>query len=666
MRLHDIQVNENMASRDRNHGVEHEVNNFEIRIDGQPWKILPGKGPDDSPEQVREENRIAGMCQRKTAESGKVWSWRSTSQEPNDTITPSASTAVTTNFQVFINGRSWRVFKGAGPDNSLAQRSEMDRLEKMCNRKSVQTGRKWEVKPTKAEPTPAGPRPHITEKQINMPARFSPGDEVRVKGHPELYGVLVKLLADNAALVDFEIDDGHEPVGSEVDLADLEPATVHESKMSRLDAELDNPEIDDDIHDPNISDEEFEDKYGMSKEIAKMFRDAAINDKPIFDPKHDRWTEYGDPIHEQDVEENTGNQIGGAFGAMGAGFSDAKLAKAIVYFMQGRHQEGEQFISIALSKADPAVKGKILSQLKSLPKLKPGVDPNDDPAAQKYINDTVIPWIKKQLGQRVSEKLDANQRRAGQAGPMEEGTGNSADPKWHGSNADMEWYDAYKDQPIRVKVKNHSGIGDGISGTFLVIKFEKIDATKATLTIKSRDGEMTATVNLDKPETVLTKQYDRVPAMKFYIGSMPATARQAFNLFQHKNNKSEDVSEGDVFFIEMGNTLIETTVLRANHDTVLLAADNATMAMLDASSIMEAEYHGHKVQLGKPMQGDVKKFKVYVKDPKTGNIKKVNFGDPNMRIKKSNPARRRSFRARHHCETPGPRTKARYWSCRKW
>ena len=117
-----------------------------------------------------------------------------------------------------------------------------------------------------------------------------------------------------------------------------------------------------------------------------------------------------------------------------------------------------------------------------------------------------------------------------------------ADSKWHGSNADMEWYDAYKDQPIRVKVKNHSGIGDGISGTFPVIKFEKIDATKATLTIKSRDGEMTATVNLDKPETVLTKQYDRVPAMNFYIGSMPATARQAFNLFQHKSDK-QDVAE---------------------------------------------------------------------------------------------------------------------------
>ena len=93
----------------------------------------------------------------------------------------------------------------------------------------------------------------------------------------------------------------------------------------------------------------------------------------------------------------------------------------------------------------------------------------------------------------------------------------------------------------------------------------------------------------------------------------------------------------------------------------------------DDDPIDEAEYQGRKVKLGKPMQGDVKKFKVYVKDPKTGNTKKVNFGHGGssvkgkaMKIKKNNPARRRSFRARHNCDNPGPRTKARYWSCRKW
>ena len=79
----------------------------------------------------------------------------------------------------------------------------------------------------------------------------------------------------------------------------------------------------------------------------------------------------------------------------------------------------------------------------------------------------------------------------------------------------------------------------------------------------------------------------------------------------------------------------------------------------------EAEFQGRKVQLGKPSAGDVKKFKVYVKNEK-GNVVKVNFGDPNMTIKKHIPARRKSFRARHNCDNPGPRTKARYWSCKKW
>jgi len=87
----------------------------------------------------------------------------------------------------------------------------------------------------------------------------------------------------------------------------------------------------------------------------------------------------------------------------------------------------------------------------------------------------------------------------------------------------------------------------------------------------------------------------------------------------------------------------------------------------NSGTIEEAEYHGRKVSLGKPFltPGGPKKRSVYVKNAK-GNVVKVNFGDPNMRIKKSIPARRRSYRARHHCENPGPRWKANYWSCRAW
>ena len=90
------------------------------------------------------------------------------------------------------------------------------------------------------------------------------------------------------------------------------------------------------------------------------------------------------------------------------------------------------------------------------------------------------------------------------------------------------------------------------------------------------------------------------------------------------------------------------------------------------NSLTEAEYQGRKVQLGKIMQGDIKKFKVYVKNDK-GKVVKVNFGfggksakGKRMTIKKNNPERRRSFRARHNCDNPGPRWKPRYWACRTW
>lgn len=80
-----------------------------------------------------------------------------------------------------------------------------------------------------------------------------------------------------------------------------------------------------------------------------------------------------------------------------------------------------------------------------------------------------------------------------------------------------------------------------------------------------------------------------------------------------------------------------------------------------------SEYQGRKVQLNKPFRtpDGPKKFSVYVKNEKN-NVVKVNFGDPNMKIKKNIPSRRKSFRARHNCDNPGPKWKARYWSCKAW
>ena len=157
----------------------------------------------------------------------------------------------------------------------------------------------------------------------------------------------------------------------------------------------------------------------------------------------------------------------------------------------------------------------------------------------------------------------------------------------------------------------------------------------------------------------------------------------------------DNPAAGDNFAFELSDgTLVETYILESTEHGILLAATDTIITVLDEwqqlvdpledlnedvtletmgyggsmgeDDMDEAKYHGREVPLGKPMAGDVKKSKVYVKDPSTGNIKKVNFGDPNMRIKKSIPGRRKSFRARHHCENPGPRTKARYWSCRAW
>ena len=84
--------------------------------------------------------------------------------------------------------------------------------------------------------------------------------------------------------------------------------------------------------------------------------------------------------------------------------------------------------------------------------------------------------------------------------------------------------------------------------------------------------------------------------------------------------------------------------------------------------ITESEYQGKKVKLNDPIrtsENPNKKFKVYVKNEK-GNVVKVYFGDPNMSIKRDDPERRKNFRARHNCDNPGPKWKARYWSCKFW
>ena len=155
---------------------------------------------------------------------------------------------------------------------------------------------------------------------------------------------------------------------------------------------------------------------------------------------------------------------------------------------------------------------------------------------------------------------------------------------------------------------------------------------------------------------------------------------------------------GDVTDI-YGDQVYEEGLMYEGDDSILEMFEDATLEegglacggclfeMLQEAScgcpdlMGEAVYQGKKVTMNKPTRGDVKKFKVYVnsgkKDAKgTGNIKKVNFGhggtsakakgEKTMKIRKNNPKARKSFRARHNCSSPGPKTKARYWSCKKW
>ena len=120
---------------------------------------------------------------------------------------------------------------------------------------------------------------------------------------------------------------------------------------------------------------------------------------------------------------------------------------------------------------------------------------------------------------------------------------------------------------------------------------------------------------------------------------------QVYDALKQQSNKNKFVKSGIVM---MGHTAYKL------------------MKKEDVSEVIEeGEYQGRKVELNKPMQGDVKKFKVYVNNEK-GNVVKVNFGQKGMVIKKDNPAARKSFRARMNCDNPGPKWKANYWSCRKW
>ena len=202
----------------------------------------------------------------------------------------------------------------------------------------------------------------------------------------------------------------------------------------------------------------------------------------------------------------------------------------------------------------------------------------------------------------------------------------------------------------------------------------KTNSYKSTGPVTPNDPETSMTVidtsnRLDKNGNTVRDDFTSQ-----HFARNPETGTGSYSV--SRSNKDKELAQD--YQQNVGKPWMDYSINKAKHDADTMLADpNLTdinteyrpspqgpMAPFRATT-NEAEYQGRKVALGKPMAGDVKKSKVYVKNAK-GNVVKVNFGDPNMTIKKSNPARRKSFRARHNCANPGPRTSARYWSCRAW
>jgi len=154
---------------------------------------------------------------------------------------------------------------------------------------------------------------------------------------------------------------------------------------------------------------------------------------------------------------------------------------------------------------------------------------------------------------------------------------------------------------------------------------------------------------------------------KMKVDTYSASAvTQVYDALKQQSNKDKFVSNGLVGMVNLAFKILnKQEIVEYDVETLEELNDFHQFMKEYKSDINEAEYQGREVKLGKIMQGDVKKFKVYVKNDK-GNVVKVNFGQKGMNIKKDNPEARKSFRARMNCDNPGPRWKARYWSCRKW
>ena len=190
---------------------------------------------------------------------------------------------------------------------------------------------------------------------------------------------------------------------------------------------------------------------------------------------------------------------------------------------------------------------------------------------------------------------------------------------------------------------------------------------KAIQIAKKMSGNMTGAVKkIEKLKKGLSKQIEVEDALRKANEGFASDAQRRAAFASGYEEKGKKKKKENIYYETISEGKLNTTHVYWESNGVW---EGYTFQF--TNELNEAEYQGRKVKLNKIMQGDQKKFKVYVKNPK-GNVVKVNFGQGGdakggtMRIRKSNPKARANFRARHNCDNPGPKHKARYWSCRKW
>ena len=251
-------------------------------------------------------------------------------------------------------------------------------------------------------------------------------------------------------------------------------------------------------------------------------------------------------------------------------------------------------------------------------------------------------------------------------------------------------YGKYVDDTVRLRDQGHVDAGRqvqspasaGSRGLNKTVQFTK-DPTQMkmgeSITMEDMKSLISRIDGLNVPTNEAPKDSDidytklmlDISAMKDRIAELPIDDDRKTSALTALGQVEDDLSMDEAY-----EPFPEEDEMTFEDDDAFYEAFGELGFPEDENELFDAEYRGRKVPLNKPMRGDVKKFKVYVKDPKSGNVKKVNFGhggssarkagQKTMKIRKSNPKARKSFRARHNCANPGPKTKARYWSCRKW